>query len=169
MRNVLGAASCVLLFVTATSNAFELRTHSRITESAIQRSVLAKDAKSISGRLGIDITDLTTLSERYFDVSGSTVVTRLATNYEDQRIPDVENVLSAGAWIVRGAIREDDLTPFGCFFNSVASSSPNECNPQDAPDNFNRVINHFLDPVSIAWAAPTSCRAAAWSISETSR
>lgn len=75
MRNVLGAASCVLLFVTGTSSAFELRTHSRITETAIQRSVLAKDAKSISGRLGIDITDVTTLSAGYFDVSGTNVIT----------------------------------------------------------------------------------------------
>lgn len=116
--------------------AYELATHGAITYEASKRSVL-NDQQFLKD-LGIDTQ--TNLNDPfgtvYYDVSGATVQPRASDTFEDTIIQRLGlQPLSLPAWLMRGAIREDDVRwPFGD-------------NPQDDPyGNKMRVLNHFFDP-----------------------
>ncbi len=61
---------------------------------------------------------------------------------------------SVPAWLIRGAIREDDLTLLGCIGATTANAvhlRATECNPRganggDPHGDFDRVLHHFYDP-----------------------
>ena len=87
--------------------------------------------------LGLDPNKVNPFGNVYFDLSGNTPVRRNTFSFEKERMPDDvrKREFSIPAWLLRGAIREDDVLPaFGD-------------NPQDDPrGNFNRVCGHFFDP-----------------------
>ncbi|MGE5139255.1 MAG: hypothetical protein ACM3JD_07335, partial [Rudaea sp.] len=128
-----------LHFVVA-AHAYELATHGRITYYAYMQSTLFKD-HSILKDLGLKIQNLLVdepFGTAYYDFTDSAVGVRYADPFESShgRMPDEVKALSLPGWLLRGAIREDDLLwPLGN-------------NPQDDPyGNIIRVRNHFYDPI----------------------
>lgn len=76
----------------------------------------------------------------YFDIAGTTVQERASQLFEQdpnaRRMPEGVEPLSVEGWLMRGAIREDDVSIGGA-------------NPKDDPyGNIMRVLNHFYDPVN---------------------
>jgi len=126
------------LLSLSTANGYELATHSRLTEQAYLASVLVQDAKLFTD-IGLDPTMNNPFGNAYFDVSGSYARERATNAFEESkgRMPEGFAPYSIAGWLMRGAIREDDVPwPFG------------EGNPQDDPyGNIFRVFNHFYDPV----------------------
>jgi Tol biopolymer transport system component len=127
---------CMALLALATidaANAYELATHARLTQAAFLRSVLS-DKQFLQG-LGIDASLSNQFGEYYYDVSGSSAITRAQDDFEKFRMPDNGvDFLKVNGWLMRGAIREDD--------------AEGESNPQDDPYNphLKRPLHHFFDP-----------------------
>lgn len=141
-----------VLTLVGAAQGYELRTHGLVTGEAIKRSALASDP-TLAFDLGLDLRDTVPLSQSYYDVSGSNVTRRFAQTFEGSRIPELASDVSAAGWILRGSIREDDLSTFGCavgsFVQVVHNRETGECNPQDDPHgSVDRVLNHFYDPVN---------------------
>jgi hypothetical protein len=149
---------CVVLTLVLThwsANAYELGTHARITYKAYERSTLAQDSTLLKN-LGIDINitadGTTPFGNIYYDINGTDARERSVNDFEvpfmteskdnpNPAIPWGSNPLprSLPGWLLRGAIREDDLMwPVGD-------------NPQDdpySPLGIMRVCNHFYDPIN---------------------
>ena len=142
-KSLIVGLSIAALFAVAHADAYELATHARMTQAAASRSVLS-DAQFYKS-LGIDSIVLNPaggfatnpFGDSYYDVSGNTVNARQADPNGVQfdvrflGLPDGLE-LTLPAWLMRGAIREDDY-PFGP-------------NPMDDPVNAFRPRNHFYDP-----------------------
>jgi len=136
--------------------AYELGAHARITQHAFARSALVADAQILSA---VGLSGLSgDLGSVYFDlprVSGEDPVERLAHPFDSSPplLPQ-EEARSIAAWLIRGAIREDDLTLPGCIGATVANAvhlRTTECNPRgpdggDPHGDFDRVLHHFYDP-----------------------
>jgi len=125
----------VYAFVGSAS-AYELYTHAAITREAYERTVLADPVvlddmglNAISGYLGKD----------YFDLRNGIPRSMTDNDFEQVIIRDVgADELTLQGWLMRGAIREDDMPlRFG--------KNPQDLSPPDLP--FYRVFNHFYDPV----------------------
>ncbi len=117
--------------------AYELGTHARLTQMAITSSIL--NSAKFADSLGIDSNSLSPFGNEYYDLHGGTTITRTReTNvFESQFIPlQRDQLLTLPAWLMRGAIREDDYT-FG--------PNPWFLDP-DLPYSIVRVKNHFFDP-----------------------
>ncbi|MHB1233846.1 MAG: hypothetical protein ACYCZQ_14865, partial [Burkholderiales bacterium] len=132
-----GLVSIFLLVASGTVNAYELGTHGRLTYEAYKRSVLS-DVQILSD-WGLE-NGKNPFGEFYYDVSGATVNERSRHLFEQQldRMPNGAEPLSLEGWLMRGAIREDDVP------------AANGDNPQDDPYNpagFFRVFSHFYDPI----------------------
>lgn len=132
--------SLVIAFCTSLPTcAYELYTHAAITQNAYMRSVLGQDTQVLID-LGVN-NFASDLGDVYYDVPGVSGVTpsvRDAKPFEGDIITQVGGApLSIPGWLMRGAIREDDVPwPFGE-------------NPQDDPyGSFFRVFNHFYDPIN---------------------
>ena len=126
-----------MLVVPTITPAYELATHGWMTNAAYERSALRVDPALL---VALGIAELQDgLGEAYFDVSGNTVQVRSKTTFEEsnRKMPPGVNPLSIPGWLMRGAIREDDVPwPVGD-------------NPQDDPyGSIFRVRNHFYDPVN---------------------
>ncbi len=135
MKRLSGLA-LTLLVIWNGANAYELATHARLTQAAYSRSVLVDQA--LLQDLGIDASVNNPFGEIYFDVSGSEAYVRSQNDFEKSKMPNNGiDFLSIPGWLMRGAIREDDVPwPFGD-------------NPQDDPyGRFFRVFNHFYDPIN---------------------
>lgn len=116
--------------------AYELHTHAAITKEAYERSILSDPVilddmglSAVPGTLGLD----------YYDIRNGIARTRVETPFELEIIRKVgADELTLQGWLMRGAIREDDIPlPFG--------DNPQDLSPPDLP--FYRVFNHFYDPV----------------------
>ena len=132
-------ASTLLLVVFGTASAYELGTHGRLTYQAYKDSVLS-DPQLLS-ELGIE-NGTNPFGEVYYDVSGNTVLERTRQPFEQQaaRMPEGVEPRSVEGWLMRGAIREDDL-------GQIAGINVGD-DPHDDPyGNIFRVFNHFYDPV----------------------
>src|SRR3990167_6758199 len=133
------------------ANAYELGTHARLTYKAYEQSVLNKDSQLIKD-LGIDLSDPNNpFGTQYYDISDSDIRERDITSFEDGYMNDRKNpnpVIPIGTdprslpgWLLRGAIREDDVL------------QPDNGQPVDDPYNTgnvlldNRVLNPFYAPV----------------------
>ena len=116
---------------------YELATHSRLTEQAFLRSNLVQD-QQLLGNLGLSkLPSLNPFGDIYFDVSGSQAPMRSVNDFEKALMSDPNQYRSIKGWLMRGAIREDDV-PQG--YGS---------NPQDDPNGqIIRVLNHFYDPAN---------------------
>ncbi|OGI68354.1 MAG: hypothetical protein A2W18_01170 [Candidatus Muproteobacteria bacterium RBG_16_60_9] len=128
--------------------AYELATHARLTRIAYDRSVLVE--RELLRSLGLESLALNPdgslalnpFGDSYYDVSGNTVALRQADpngvlfDVKFMGLADPAQRFTLSAWMMRGAIREDDA--FG------------EDNPQDDPDPANarlrRPLHHFFDP-----------------------
>ena len=135
--------------------AFELAAHSRLTYHAVLRSELAQHP-SLLASLGLDdyVSDLGKL---YFDFAsgGASVYERSAHRFDSEEPLGIgANPYAVLSWLIRGAIREDDLTLAGCIGATVANAvhlRSTECNPRgpdggDPHGDFDRVLHHFYDP-----------------------
>jgi len=118
---------------------YELGTHGRITGQSYDRSVLATDGEIIH-QLALDrFVGLKPFGDKYFDLSVGNIRERNASSFstDENKLPNQKtDAHSIKGWLMRGAIREDDIAlPF--------------TSPQDDPygDIF-RVFNHFYDPVN---------------------
>lgn len=120
------------------AHGYELNTHSRMTEQAFHKSQLRDRLKDFD----LSDADADPFGFIYYDVSGSTVYERPATSFEARKMSNRGDALTIKGWLMRGAIREDDVSQAACNTPFVS-----ECNPQDARDNFIRVYNHFYDPI----------------------
>lgn len=134
IRHLLVLFSILAISMCEAANSYELATHAAITQKAFERSVLGSDPR-ILRELGIGQPSANPFGEIYFDVSGADIRMRSVDDFEVGFMPQGLQLLSLQAWLLRGAIREDDVRwPFGD-------------NPQDDPyGNKMRVLNHFFDP-----------------------
>lgn len=127
------------------ANAYEVGTHSRLTESAYEKSVLAADAlleRSLGVGTFIEKNAVNPFGDKYYDISGSQIRTRAASSYVtlENRMPSQSDAFRLKGWLMRGAIREDDIPDYPPFLGD---------NPQDDPNGkIARVLNHFYDPVN---------------------
>ncbi len=127
----------LILALPSHISAYEVHTHSRMTQNAFER-ILQEDDQLIN-RLGLTLMQ-NNLGTKYYDVSGSSIYERTKEPYEQdkERMPSTVDPLSTVGWLLRGAIREDDA--YG------------EDNPQDDPNPVNaelkRPLHHFYDPVA---------------------
>ena len=134
-------ATFLVPFYSVSAEAYELGTHGQLTYHASLRSVLAKDQSLLKslGLFGLSADE--PFGNAYYDIAGSQVRTRFANPFESSegRMPDGARPLSIEGWLLRGAIREDDL---GFLFGN-----PYGADPHDDPDGpIWRVMHHFYDP-----------------------
>ena len=133
-QSIVSVAMC---FHAECSFAYELHTHAAITRQAYDRSVLANPA--FLADMGLfDSADA--LGSQYYDIEEGIARGRSARSFEREIIQRVGgDPLTLQGWLMRGAIREDDVPP------------PFGGNPQDVLSiydlPFYRVFNHFYDPV----------------------
>jgi hypothetical protein len=151
--------------------AYDAETHGFITYNAFQESVLAQSgAGSTIHLLGLDRLDAPLPFHIYWnsqqpiaqnpDSYVDAVMLRQPNEYERCQLQNLEKVaffdvtdpmLSNGSvtffpihnWLLRGALREDDLTHAGYV---VAHADCGEPEP-DPNGPINRVMNHFYDPI----------------------
>lgn len=150
--------------------AYEQATHAAMTREAYVQSFLNPSVSNLLARLGLDET-AEKLGPLYLDIANSSTVVRFASpsspsNFSEKKITEANGssafkpaLPSLTAWIMLGAIREDD-GPFdvGALENT----------PQDEPDGaFTRVFNHFFDPYldrPLVVGGPFGARAPDWAL-----
>ena len=134
-KRVLFIQLSIIVLVFQHANAYELSTHGLLTDKAYERSNLGVDT-ALFDQLGVNATNLKVFGESYYDVSGNEIGSRSQNDFEKQRMPSKGlGFLTVKGWLMRGAIREDDVP---VFFGK---------NPQDDPyGQIFRVANHFYDP-----------------------
>jgi hypothetical protein len=150
------------LFASFKGFCYEVDTHAFITAAAFNRSVLS--SPELAQRMGWDrfranepfsmaaaTTGLGYPDKGYFDVTAEQWVTlpasqvRLAQQYEREQMAgeryrnSQENDREISAWLMRGAIREDDLPP-----SSYVGSAPDA----DPHGDMYRVLQHFYNPIT---------------------
>ncbi len=158
---------CFCLFLTASFpvDAYELATHANLAEKAYQASILGKDQQFL-GDLGLDPVDPNAFGEVYYDITLLGARERRQNDFERLRMPNEgRDFLTIQGWLMRGAIREDDLGEILGF--QVGGD------PHDDPDgNIFRVFNHFYDPVhdrplTTCFVEPGTRNAPDWAIGST--
>lgn len=138
-RFICAGVLALLLVVPMPTLAYELGTHARLTQAAVNRSILS-DSMFVAD-LGVDPNALNPFGDAYYDVLGSSVQMRSVDSFETKFITlPTSEMLTLPAWLMRGAIREDDL---GYKFGFKHGDDPHD----DPYGSFWRVMNHFYDPV----------------------
>lgn len=139
----------VLFFTRSIVLAYELRTHALLTYNAVARSILLRDP-SLSKDLGVDVSSAAVIGARYFDGTAVAPRERTARKFEADRMPDLVHEQSVIGWLMRGAIREDDVALTGCLaIKYEARNFLEECNPRDDPyGDIERPLHHFYDPIA---------------------
>lgn len=126
-----------LAALIGSAHAHELATHASITFAAYKRSVLF--SSELLEDLGIHSGD-NPFGPIYYDVSGADARERASDAFEADKMPKGTEPLSIEGWLMRGAIREDDL--------GEILGIPKGDDPHDDPyGNIFRVKHHFYDPV----------------------
>jgi hypothetical protein len=110
------------------SYAYELATHAGLTKKIYERSQLGSDTALLKS-LGLSDYDSQNLfGTSYYDLSGNRVAERIAQTFEgdvfrrvarNRRFAATEEFSIAG-WLMRGAVREDDLSRPGCLIGNAA-------------------------------------------------
>jgi hypothetical protein len=143
--------------IASASYAYDLRTHAILVEKSYERSVLWTDAERLLKSLGlwnqrIPGTNHPKLRDGYHDFKlyAERDVRRGSSPFEDGILNKEGDfsakMLSAQAWMMRGAIREDDGStvvniPLKLFTSRYGPD------PEDDPDGtFSRFCGHFFDP-----------------------
>jgi hypothetical protein len=123
---------------TGVTHAYDLATHGRLTQQASTRSRLPD--QELLARLGIT-ESANPFGMQYYDVSGSQVMPRSQNAFENKIIREAGvGELTIVGWLMRGAIREDDL---GEIAGLKVGGDPHD----DPYGNIFRVFHHFYDPV----------------------
>lgn len=124
----------LLMLTCAVANSYELATHGHLTYEGYKKSVLFDD--NFLQQLGL-VKGKNPFGLYYYDVSGSTIKQRKQNPFEEDenRMPNGTEPLSIEGWLMRGAIREDDVCvkPFP------------HCDGPTLGEV--RIKNHFYDPV----------------------
>ncbi len=134
-----------LAIFSYTADAYEVSTHAGMSNTAYDKSLLA-----LSGtydRLGLTNVR-TNLGINYFDLSDpNSVSPRFGLQFDIDKFPSrvrIPDTSSALAWIMRGAVREDDTSTFVSYLPGAGNF------PTDDPYGpINRFCNHFFDPVNV--------------------
>jgi hypothetical protein len=151
---------CLLLILhcfvlTGIVHGHELATHGRLTQHSYERSVL--NTEYLNTSLGL-IDGASPFGSNYLDVYQTQIFLRKKDDFEEAelRMPEEVNPLSVKGWLMRGAIREDDIPP---LFGE---------NPQDDPYGpIFRIVNHFYDPrndQALTIGIPVGKKAPDWGI-----
>ena len=139
----------VLIILSPCVSSYELDTHARLTEQAFFQSALSVDDTLIEN-LGLSSFDVNNpFGDIYYDISGTTINVRNIYTYEKDVMPNKgDDELTIKGWLMRGAIREDDLGMCDPFWkNPYKLSTTNQPYDDDYGD-FTRVLHHFYDPVN---------------------
>jgi hypothetical protein len=165
------AISLLLLLVCSNAvSAYEMSTHAAVTREAYVRSIFSSPNSELLVQLGLDGT-AHDLGVRYSDMTSNAMVIRdgspvtpslfsekkiVAANFYSEFKPELP---ALPAWLMLGAIREDDVTyDAGAIENT----------PQDEPAGpFSRVLNHFFDPYldrALVVGGPWGARAPDWAL-----
>src|SRR5471030_706455 len=138
--------SALAVFASSTVGptcAYEVTTHAKISNAAYLQARLGSDPSLISS-LGLaewtfPLTQDVPFGGLYYDVSGPTIYSRVASDYEANLLKRADLGLfndrfRINGWLMRGAVREDDAVfPFA-----------NSEQPWDDPyGGKNRFCNHF--------------------------
>ena len=139
--------TCIFLVLVSSLNSaesYELATHGRMTEAAYAR-LTSEVQFGLFSRIGVDqYSTSSPFGKNYADVSAGRIELRSATTFEEDggRMRDRGDSLTIKGWLMRGAIREDD----------VLAGFSDKPVPQDDPYNTgdvvldNRPLHHFYDP-----------------------
>lgn len=157
INSVLTAFAASLLVATMPAQAYELATHARMQYSAYLQSRLDKHHPTRAA-LALPQGSYTLLGKYYCDLSNEGVCRpRSAFDYDwnndkfpvfehSSMRPELLEQFPVG-WMMRGAVREDDVSRTLNVLNVLGDP-----NPQDDPDSgltaLNRPCNHFLDPLN---------------------
>ena len=130
----------IAALTTTAARAYELATHGMMTQNAYQQSQLTKDPYLLKN-LGLDPANTNPFGEIYYDVSGTAENERRQNDFEKSKMPNKgQEFLTIWGWLMRGAIREDDL---GQTLGINLGADPHD----DPYGNIFRVFHHFYDPV----------------------
>ncbi len=123
------------------ANAYEVDTHARITDNAYVQSNLSQ--AELLGALGfVGTMSLGGLesgfTNYYYEIVNNSLVKREALAGTKKNMPDYKKdtykYLNSRGWLIRGAIREDDVLKYD--------------DPNYGVINTVRVVNHFYDPLN---------------------
>lgn len=138
-----------LSFIATWANSYELATHAATTYNAYLKSNLVLGGTLVKD-FGIEVllvnpdTSGMPFGENYYDIQGSTIMERKAQDYEKNVIKPIPRIdispLTLSGWLMRGAIREDDL---GTVLGFRKGDDPHD----DPYGSIFRVYNHFFDPI----------------------
>ncbi len=142
-------AVLALLAFPCISVGYEISTHAGMSNIAFGKSTLSLDATI--ARLGLSDIKLRVgrLGSTYRDLADTNIInSRDGLEFEFNKFPvdlitNAES-FSARAWLMRGAVREDDTSTFVSYLPGAGNF------PTDDPYGpFNRFCNHFFDPVNV--------------------
>lgn len=110
MITIHGGLLLALTIVSWPAIAFELATHASLTEQAYMKSRLTTDPK-LQEDLGLTNWQMSDpFGQEYYDVSESQAYKRTQNDFEKKAMPNKGvDFLTIKGWLMRGAIREDDL------------------------------------------------------------
>ncbi len=132
-------------------HAYELNTHAHLTQQAYYLSGLNTDIGLLAD-LNLDKFDAEKpFGENYLDISGIRIEERIGKDFSRDRMPEGVKPFSIQGWLMRGAIREDDLglidvllPPLWIPFQITVGTDPHD----DPYGPIFRVFNHFYDPIN---------------------
>ena len=139
---VFAVVACCASFGVET---FELTTHAMLTNRAYAVSVLGSQPDRLT-QLGL-VNLPSPFGRNYYDFANTLIARRSANAFElskfasDARV-DEERI---NGWLMRGAIREDDLVKTGAILKG--DGQPWILDPDPAGDT-SRVCNHFFNPIT---------------------
>ncbi len=143
----------LLFFISASTFGYELGTHAQLTQQAYFQSVLNSDI-SLFEDLGIsNPIEAKPFGENYLDITGIRIEERKGYVFSKEHMPKNVEPFSIQGWLMRGAIREDDLgsidvllPPLWIPFQITVGTDPHD----DPYGPIFRVFNHFYDPINDA-------------------
>jgi len=130
----------VFALLSSVASSYELATHGAMTKAAFENSVL--NDTTFRADLGLPEAQ-NPFGEVYYDVTGNNVRERKISDVFEGKLIKMDlgaDPLSLVGWLMRGAIREDDL---GQILGVNVGDDPHD----DPYGNIFRVFNHFYDPV----------------------
>jgi hypothetical protein len=125
-----------VVLVGFNAHGYELATHAAITKQSFDKSVtLSSQTTDLFSVLGITISDPTnSFGSKYYDVDGANILERQVYSHENNIIKAKAingQPLSTKGWLMRGAIREDDIVADSV--NNGPCNIRDDKNPQDDP------------------------------------
>src|SRR5688572_18916946 len=115
MKTIVALATVIFLMWHIPALAYEQQTHAAITDAAVRASKLGGTSGELLLNFGLVEAEPLDIQLKYFDVvspyyGALGAIARAASDYEEAilRSLELERGATPHAWIIRGAIREDD-------------------------------------------------------------